>query len=370
MDPVRKDVRRARWRRPALAVPALLLVLLSSACSRPATGGPGENAAGPTLGRRDALYDFVQLGKSELLAVGRFGRILRSSDLGQTWESVESGTERSLYSVSYADAKNGVIVGQAGSYLESGDGGRTWKIREFPAKNELFKVVFRSPNEGVVVGAFGTAWRTDSGGREWRPIGIPWETVLNEVWENVGPVEPHLYDVAFVGSDGWIVGEYGLVLRSRDGGSTWSRQRGGRLPDAHLFAAAFVDSRRGLAVGQSGVLLHTEDGGETWAEERVGSRSLYDVLFRPSQNEALAFGELGTILASRDGGRPGSWQVLPPLSLAEGGLNLWLSKALDIPARGLLVAGAGGIGWYDSTPAETIASEKTTSMGSADGKIL
>ena len=59
------------------------------------------------------------------------------------------------------------------------------------------------------------------------------------------------------------VGEHGFVLLSDDEGRTW-RQAGSVPVSVTLTGAVFVDSRRGWAVGHSGTILRTADGGESW----------------------------------------------------------------------------------------------------------
>jgi hypothetical protein len=56
------------------------------------------------------------------------------------------------------------------------------------------------------------------------------------------------------------VGEYGSVLRTTDGGATWTPQSSGT---SHaLEAVTFVDANTGTAVGHGGTILHTITGGE------------------------------------------------------------------------------------------------------------
>jgi hypothetical protein len=67
------------------------------------------------------------------------------------------------------------------------------------------------------------------------------------------------YDVS-VGGKGnvWVVGDYGAILHSSDGGKTWSRQDSG-ISDS-LLGVGFVNEREGWAVGELGVILHTLGG--------------------------------------------------------------------------------------------------------------
>jgi photosystem II stability/assembly factor-like uncharacterized protein len=58
------------------------------------------------------------------------------------------------------------------------------------------------------------------------------------------------YDVS-MGDKGnvWIVGYYGAILRSSDGGKNWTRQDSGT--SSSLLGVDFVNDREGWAVGES-----------------------------------------------------------------------------------------------------------------------
>lgn len=90
-----------------------------------------------------------------------------------------------------------------------------------------------------------------------------------------------LRDVTFLNSeDGWAVGDAGTVLRSTDGGETWTQAAVDST--AMLTGVAFADRERGLIVGwklspythrASAEVLSTADGGETWIRQTNESRN-------------------------------------------------------------------------------------------------
>ena len=124
-------------------------------------------------------------------------------------------------------------------------------------------------------------------------------------WESAAPPlpaadRPTLRDVFFIDDQhGWVVGEEGTILATRDGGSTWVRQdtgladarsapklehipragkvdvidAGDRTPGLTLSAVRFVDRRRGWAAGYYaglGRLAHTAHAG--WRSDVGGGR--------------------------------------------------------------------------------------------------
>ena len=77
-----------------------------------------------------------------------------------------------------------------------------------------------------------------------------------------------LYDVAAVSKNIWVVGYYGKIVHSADGGVTWTIQQAGTTKA--LLGICMVNDRVGGIVGASGTILHTTDGGTTWKKQESG----------------------------------------------------------------------------------------------------
>lgn len=139
---------------------------------------------------------------------------------------------------------------------------------------------------GWVAGGDGTILRTEDGGATWTPQNSGTSFGLNAV-------------VFRDARNGWAVSDGGTIIRSSDGGANWSHQANGG--DSSLHALAFSD-RVGLAVGRTGTIFRSADGGATWAPQVSGTKAwLNGVAFADARN-AWAVGERGTILRSTDGG--------------------------------------------------------------------
>src|SRR4051794_2209803 len=150
--------------------------------------------------------------------------------------------------------------------------------------------------------------------------------------------------------------------------------------DAALHAVQFIDKSEGWAVGDEGVVWHTLDGGKSWARLKTGSRaSLRSVHFFNSEigwvagrEELPHAGSAGVLLFTRDGGL--QWQRL--LSNSLPGLNqvrfvdtqkgFLLGDATEQFPTGLFRTIDSGRSW------EPVAGPRTTTwLGgdfSADGK--
>lgn len=156
-----------------------------------------------------------------------------------------------------------------------------------------------------------------------------------------------LSDIYFLSdSQGWAVGDRGVIWHTDDGGKTWSQQPS--PVSCHLSAVYFADSKRGWAVGgesqlgragSRGVVLRTDDGGAAWAQiPRLVLPRLCGVKFF-DRNRGVAFGDGASFSPSggfvtRDGGN--TWQPLP----ADESGN-WLAGDFIAPDVGAVAGPAG-----------------------------
>ncbi len=114
-----------------------------------------------------------------------------------------------------------------------------------------------------------------------------------------------------------VVGERGHVLLSSDGGQSWTQSP---VPTRSLLTSVFFfDDNNGWAVGHDTVILRTIDGGETWTKvyfDPADQRPLFGVLFT-DVNNGMAVGAYGLYMISSDGGQ--SWEVrdLSPVRYGE-----------------------------------------------------
>jgi photosystem II stability/assembly factor-like uncharacterized protein len=114
-------------------------------------------------------------------------------------------------------------------------------------------------NRAIAVGERGHILVSESR-RDWRQV------------ENV-PTRSTLTAVATVGELAWAVGHDGVILHSADGGLTWQSQRAqpydpNNVDDLHngtpLLDVLFTDAQNGMAIGAYSQMLKTADGGTTW----------------------------------------------------------------------------------------------------------
>ncbi len=110
----------------------------------------------------------------------------------------------------------------------------------------------------------------------------------------------------------WVAGEmdstgYGMIFYSPDGGETWVRQGQGSaaLKDINVKDIWAVDENNVWAVGSGNVILKTLDGGQTWTRIQAPANNMTTILYSISivnTNNIWISGDHGTVYNSTDNG--------------------------------------------------------------------
>jgi photosystem II stability/assembly factor-like uncharacterized protein len=105
----------------------------------------GEHWAPVTYFPFEAPADWIRSIKmiSDLIgyACADIGRIYKTTDGGDHWERLVSGTQEALFDVDFVDELNGMICGFNGTILKTNDGGQSWNQMTNPIGNEIFYTV-------------------------------------------------------------------------------------------------------------------------------------------------------------------------------------------------------------------------------------
>lgn len=166
----------------------------------------------------------------------------------------------------------------------------------------LHSVFFVDEARGWAVGSRGAMLSTVDGGATWRVMPPPSADALR--------------DIFFTDErTGWIVCERSLyqlrtnderrsyLLKTTDGGRTWSRvEVVGDDVNARLVGLHFADADHGWAFGEMGALYATADGGATWTRQRTPTRHLLLDAFFLDSREGWLVGAGATLLHTPDGG--------------------------------------------------------------------
>jgi photosystem II stability/assembly factor-like uncharacterized protein len=276
---------------------ALALVLCALGCHREIEMVP---LADRTIYTTDRFYDVQALSPERAFVVGYAGKILETTDGGRTWVQRPSGSDLALYSVRFADQEVGWISGQDGLILHTADGGKTWNRQESNAYFEdretgkqplfLFGLHALDRDHAYAVGDRSILTTTSDGGKTWIARKVAMEVDLSG-GQSLAAADPIFYDVQFTDTQhGWIVGEFGKIMHTADGGETWKGQEATLMEGTNifdlldlptLFGLHMIDAQNGIAAGLEGHIARTKDGGQRWTYDAVKvDYPLVDPLFQ------------------------------------------------------------------------------------------
>ncbi|MEX2345749.1 MAG: YCF48-related protein [Balneolaceae bacterium] len=239
------------------------------------------------------LYDIYFRDEENGWAAGDTSTVLRTSDGGDNWESVNTGSTNNYRGIYFTSPETGFIISTDGSLLQTDDGGANWQVRSIGAENALLSIDFSDNGNGLIVGVGGIILRTTDGG-------ATWNSVNSNVSEN-------LWYVYFLNDDEvWATGTGGTIIHSSDGGETWETQQA-FASGYSIFGVHFIDSERGWASGTDGIVLKTSDGGITWDYNIYTSVHLDKVHFT-DENTGWIVGSGGTMLNTTNGGE--TWDLI------------------------------------------------------------
>ena len=77
-------------------------------------------------GTISSLWDIEQLSTDTLIAVGGYGKVIKSTDNGANWETKMTPVPWQILSVDFKDHSTGIGVGEFKNILRTTDGGESW----------------------------------------------------------------------------------------------------------------------------------------------------------------------------------------------------------------------------------------------------
>ena len=136
------------------------------------------------------------------------------------------------------------------------------------------------------------------------------------LWALPEPQGYTLFAFEFHGSTGYAAGEFGTLLRTNDGGSSWTTVRTGESIDFLEIDVIDADS---VVVASECAVRRTDDGGRTFrrlpfaaSSERGCSRRVVSVSFSfPTADVGYLLTTDGAVLRTTDGGRSFSSRAVP-----------------------------------------------------------
>lgn len=249
----------------------------------------GKDVGQPLVERGDAFYGLAVLPDGRMWAVGTNGKILHSEDRGQGWRMQRSTSHETLQDIAAWDARRAVAVGNEGVILTTSDAGLNWAPVQAPRSaisNKLMRVHASQDGSAWAVGSGGVLLRSRDYGNSWQSAVQGEDTAWN--------------GIAFNGARGCLVGEFGRVRVTDDGGERWASVDS--KVKHSLMSVRFRDASHAVAVGLRGTVLVSDNAGASWVQAaKATDEDLFDLAWDGSQ--WIAVGDKGVVLvAGPDGG--------------------------------------------------------------------
>ena len=278
---------------------------------------------------------------------------LSFESVAQTWQTLNANTFGWRFEdMQFLDPDIGWVVDGGGQILKTTNGGTNWTQQYYNSSHYFRSVEFYNENVGFAGtlangNPTATLLKTVNGGATWTdissnlPVNVAGICGMHMVDENT------IYITGLFYADAYI-------MKSVDQGITWTYTDMGSLCNA-LVDVYFKDENIGYAAGQSaqgtglrGIIVRTIDGGQTWSTVALGEDSNERIWKIQELNENVMYGSVEAFTdtpeyyKSTDGGQ--TWQLYSVTSSGVSG---------TIQGIGFLNEDIGWLGGYDTFFYET-----------------
>jgi photosystem II stability/assembly factor-like uncharacterized protein len=310
------------------------------------------------------------------------------------WQPQASGVSVRLRGVSAVSPTIAWASGANGTVLRTTDGGRTWTARPVPGAERLdFRDVDAMSDRvayalSIGPGESSRVYKTTDGGAAWT---LQFENTDSKIFLDAMAFVDETQGYAFSDSvDGRLV-----ILVTNNGGRSWERVADDRLPAALPGEGAFAASGTNVAVfgrehvwiGTSGSrVIRSTDGGRTWTASATPvatgpATGVFSIAFRDTLHGVVVGGNyreetaaVDNVAVTSDGGA--TWSLVRERALS--GFRSVVAWAPALSDQSLVAIGPSGVDWsFDDgrswTPApgegfDTVSLAPRASIGWAAGQ--
>lgn len=332
---------------PAAEAPAQDVTAPDAAANAGATPGaaaaidpsaPLHSETMPNAATQALILDLAETD-SRAVAVGERGQILVSESRSD-WRQIADVPTRATLTAVAAVGRNAWAVGHDGTILHSGDGGLTWTVQRIdvprpPGDDEefdprqgvpLLDVLMLDAQHGFAVGAYSLMLRTDDGGSTWTRVDVtaaPVAAADDTADESSAGDDA---DAAAEGDDAyndenWSISSDELVLDEES--------------DPHFNGIVRTGSGALFIVAERGAAFRSRDDGVTWQRIQLPYQGSMFGAIAYEGDHLIAFGMRGNAFETTDLGD--NWTTL------DTGTDLSLMGGTALPNGGAVFVGANGI---------------------------
>jgi len=292
----------------------------------------------PTEAAQTSLLLDAATSRDRVLVVGEQGHILYSDDSGTDWIHAEVPVSLALTAVTFAGTDDAWATAHDGVLLHSTDKGQSWQIKLTGGDVARLSAAAAEKKVEQLQAAIETASAETLEDLEWAldDAMFAFEDASAAIEEGI---TTPLLDVWFEDANsGYVLGAYGILLHTSDGGSTWSllSERLDNPDSYHLYGISLSQSGTLLVAGESGTLLRSEDRGQTWQRPESPYPGSFFGTVAAADGSLLAFGLKGNVFRSVDEGA--SWTAVDT-----GDQRTLLGGMIQADGTIVLVGSAGAV---------------------------
>ncbi len=305
---------------------AMCLAFTASAMAQDAPP-PKYSESLPLTATQGLILDMAE-SASRAIAVGERGTILVSESRAD-WRQIDRVPTRATLTAVSAAGDHVWAVGHDGTILASGDGGLTWEVQRIdelrPASDDepfdprqgvpLLDVLALDAEHAFAIGAYSQLLRTDDGGKTWTFV------AMSSHADQDAAHESDLADELDTEDEGMAFSDEDLALDEES--------------EPHFNAITRTGSGALLIAGERGAAFRSTDGGVTWERLQLPyAGSMFGALGYAGDH-VVVFGMRGNVFESRDLGN--TWNSI------DTGTELSLMGGAPIGAGGFALAGVNGV---------------------------
>lgn len=274
----------------------------------------------------------ITFSGSVMLASSYSGRILRSTDAGNSWMETSSFSDpgSSFNSVCFIDANTGWVCSVTGIIYRTVNGGNSWQKINADAPYQIDKLSFFNANTGYYsIGK--NIYKTTNGGFNWSAMSF-----LNI---NSSNVKIDFYDIntAYAYGSFGITNNYSRILKSTNGAMSWDTINCVYNYCTSVTALKFVNEMTGFInvnyclypMGYMSSMYKTTNKGASWSFLRSDSGITYNLMDFSDANTGWAL-KNNKVLSTYDGGNTWNTQILDGVvnsfnmvNASTGWINTW-----------------------------------------------
>ena len=237
----------------------------------------------PTPGLPLEDVEFISSDKGFIC--GPKGTVMITTDGGYTFKNLKlTDTTAWFFDVEMFDSNHGMVIGMTrdsanplqGLAFRTEDGGKSWDKVENLGMGYSEIIYY---NSKVYLLAFGQISISDDMGKSWE----------SKLTLNGAPGRT----LSFYGNSGIIAGIGGMCAYSKDGGNVWMPSQ--QDENQFFIASQMISVNSGYIGGNHAKLLKTTDGGRTWSSELMAKYfDVYDMAL--VENRIYVVGSQGGII--------------------------------------------------------------------------